>query len=279
MQLNYQLWECPHSPARLVLLHGMGGTGGLWRPIAAALESEMTLLAPDQRGHGKSRPVNQKVPGTPYSPLAYGQDVIDTLAHLGWQNTWLLGHSMGVRTALGAAYLDSSERIQGLILIDLGFSGLAGSSGGNGLGSFLKRLPSSFASREECRQFMKQNCPDPAIGKYLTAVSETGTDGRTRFPFDHSALLETLSASQDLSLRPWVEALCERKLPILVLRGAQSLVWSRLDYDQEKEYFKSYPTIEFQEVQNAGHGLPFEQRQVLVDLIRARVGVQMAEQN
>src|SRR5687768_17719997 len=43
------------SRPKILLLHGMGGTGALWRPLAAALEDHFEILAPDQRGHGGSQ--------------------------------------------------------------------------------------------------------------------------------------------------------------------------------------------------------------------------------
>src|SRR5690242_8805066 len=101
MELHSQNWPAGDSDSnqktkKIVMLHGMGGTGSLWRPIAASLEEEFSILAPDQRGHGKSR-----VPVAPggrqeasYTPLDYGRDVIDTMQSRDFHPAWLLGHSM-----------------------------------------------------------------------------------------------------------------------------------------------------------------------------------------
>ncbi len=273
MELFYNLWNqsnvTSQSTKKIVLLHGMGGTGALWRPIAASLENEISILAPDQRGHGKSRvasiPAGRKE--TDYSPLSYGQDVMDTLKAQNFYPTWILGHSMGVRSAIAAAHL-KPEWVQGLILVDLGFSGVAGGGLGNGLAQFLKLLPFQFESAEEARKFMNSHCPDSSITQYLMAVSVRNSDGKISFPFDHAALIKTIESARDVSVRTWIKDLAYRQMPILVLRGARSLVWSHEDFESERKTFTPFQSITFKEIPDAGHGLPFEQRAVFVDTLR-----------
>ncbi len=268
MLLHFFKWpSVPQATAkaRLVFLHGMGGTGSLWRPVAATLEHEYEILAPDQRGHGKSQiPTQAGARETPqYTPLHYGKDVIETLDETGFHPAWLIGHSMGVRTACAAAHL-RPDWIKGLVLIDLGLSGPAGGGLGNSLGNFLKILPMEFNSRAEARTFMDQNCPDPSIGQYLMAVSvrapTPGAPERITFPFDRAALIQTIHAARDSSVRTWVKDLASQGMPILVLRGAQSLVWSKDDFENEKAHFANAPSVHFEEIEGAGHGLPFEKR-------------------
>jgi pimeloyl-ACP methyl ester carboxylesterase len=173
---------------------------------------------------------------------------------------------MGVRTACATAHL-KPDWVQGLILIDLGFSGVAGGGLGDDLGNFLKILPAEFESRAEARSFMETHCPDPAIAQYLMAVSVMNEQKRIHFPFDQAALIETIACARDSSVRNWVEELLKLKMPMLVLRGAQSLVWSREEFELERSRFSGYPTIEFKELEGAGHGLPFEQRAAFVKIL------------
>jgi pimeloyl-ACP methyl ester carboxylesterase len=227
-------------------------------------------MAFDQRGHGKSRVIRaaggrdaSDSSGVGYTPLHYGRDVIETLETTGFHPTWLIGHSMGVRTACAAAHL-RPDWIQGLVLIDLGFFGPAGGGLGEGLARFLRVLPQSFVTREEARAFMNERCPDPSIAQYLMAVSQRAPSGpnagSVTFPFDHSALIQTIEAAATVSVRSWVEELGSLGMPILVLRGAQSLVWSHAEYEEERKRFERFPSIVFKELEGAGHGLPFEQR-------------------
>lgn len=273
MQLAYQRWGSkkisdPLAP-KLLFLHGMGGTGKLWRPIAAGLEESVEILAPDQRGHGGSQITSAS--GThsapSYTPLDYGSDVVETVEALHFHPTFVVGHSMGVRTAVAFAYL-KPDWISGLVLIDIGLSGPAGGGLGDGLASFLKLLPRDFPSRLAAKEFMQQNCPDPSIAQYLMAVSQTLPDQSLTFPFDHSALIQTIEAVRDVSVRSWLETLAEKKIPTLILRGEKSLVWSKEDFEKEVAFFQNHPSILFETFEGAGHGLPFEKRPQFVTRLK-----------
>lgn len=56
-------------------------------------------------------------------------------------------------------------------------------------------------------------------------------------------------------------------MPVLALRGGDSRVWSKADFDEERRQFADYPSIRFEEVPGTGHGLPFEKRKEFVELL------------
>ena len=275
MKLHFVRWNnLPASDSalatpKIVFLHGMGGTGALWRPIAIHLESKMDVLAVDQRGHGRSRVpthAGSRIEAH-YTPLDYGKDIVETLDDLEFHPTWIVGHSMGVRSALACAHL-KPEWVKGLILVDLGFSGVAGGGLGENLARFIRVLPQEFSSREEARLFMEKTCPDPSIAQYLMAVSVRDPNtGHLVFPFDHAALIQTIHAARDVSIRHWVREVASQGIPMIILRGAKSLVWSHEEFSKEREAFADLPSVQFIEFENAGHGLPFEQRQAFTSLI------------
>lgn len=260
MLLAFQRWNtsAPHqNPEKILLLHGMGGTGNLWRPIASSLENQFDVLAVDQRSHGRSRPVSDTA--TDFSPLALAQDVVETLEKLEFYPTWVIGHSMGMRTACGVAWL-RPDWTHGVIGIDLGFAGAAGGGLGDRLSNFLSILPMRFASREQARAFMNEKCPDPSMGQYLMAVASVSADGSLTFPFDKEGILQILDAARESSVREWLRELGKKGMPILALRGERSTVWSKEEYTQEMRRFADIASVEFQEVPGTGHGLPFENR-------------------
>lgn len=267
MELGYQRWPVAPKPSshgkpKLVFLHGMGGTGSLWRPVASSLENDFEILAPDQRAHGRSR-----APQSSYTPTDFGQDLIDTLEATDFHPAWIVGHSMGVRSAVAAAHL-RPEFAQGLILIDLGFSGPAGGGMGDGLAAFLSQLPLRFPSRAAARDHMNAHAPDPSMGQYLMAVATMEADGSLSFPFDRDGLIRTIEGVRDISVREWLRVLTARGMPVLALRGATSRVWSREDYLAEMRFFAKAPSIEFREIAETGHGLPFEKRLEFVGLLK-----------
>jgi pimeloyl-ACP methyl ester carboxylesterase len=249
----------------------MGGNGALWRPIAAALEDVADILSPDQRGHGLSTTAAGE---TRFGPLDYAEDVRETCEAIGFKPAWVIGHSMGVRTACGYAKL-SPEAVAGLVLVDLGFSGVAGGGVGDLLEVFLKDLPSTFPSRNEARTFLAVHCPDPAIAQYLLAVAKTDLKtGAITFPFEQASLLKTIEASRGTETGPWMEEFARTTgKPVKVLRGTESLVYEAADFARERAHAAGIPNLEFIEFPGAGHGLPFEKRPEFVALLRKWVGL------
>jgi pimeloyl-ACP methyl ester carboxylesterase len=149
------------------------------------------------------------------------------------------------------------------VLVDLGMDGLAGGGLGETLGSFIRKLPERFETREQARAYMNAHCPDASIAQYLMAVSVAGpadAGGGIQFPFDHAALVRTIEAARGTSLRAWVEAAGSRGTPVLALRGARSQVWSKQDFESDRSRLPPGLPVRFEEVEGAGHGLPFEKR-------------------
>lgn len=259
--------------AKIVLLHGMGGTGKLWKPVVLGLEHQYSVICPDQRGHGGSRvpavPGSAVRPG--YTPIDYGQDCVDTLIHRNFHPAWIVGHSMGARTACAIAYL-KPELCSGIVLVDLGFAGLAGGGFGETLARLLKDLPMEFNSRDEAREYLTERSPDPSIANYLVAVSQpldpSHPRGPLTFPFDRGALLSTIESARTVSLRNWVQHLGEQSIPTLVLRGSESRVWTHEQFEEEKNLFSQYPNVVFKEIPGTGHGLPFEKRNEFIELLQ-----------
>jgi 2-(acetamidomethylene)succinate hydrolase len=249
----------------------MGGNGALWRAVGAGLEDFADILAVDQRGHGASR----TDPDDPhFAPLDYAADVAETAAAESFSPAWVVGHSMGVRTACGYAKL-SPGAVSGLILVDLGLWSPAGGGIGDSLRVFLADLPETFPSRAEARAFLAERCPDPAIAQYLIAVSRTDpATGAVTFPFEKCSLLKTIDAAEGSTCGAWVEEYARTTgRPVKVLRGVTSEVYTHEEFESDRARFAALPNVEFFEVEGAGHGLPFERRVEFVGMIRGWIGV------
>lgn len=261
------------SRSKLLFLHGMGGSGSLWRPIAASLEDHADILCPDQRGHGQSL-VPGPIERANYSPLTFATDLVETCDATAFTPAWVIGHSMGVRSACGYANL-KPESVSGLILVDLGLHGTAGGGISEALSTFLKDLPETFVSRNEARTFLDQRCPDPSISQYLLAVSVLDrATGTLRFPFDHAALLKVIESSKGTEAGPPMEAYARLTgRPVYVLRGGESKVYPATEFAKERDRYAALKNVKFIEVQGAGHGLPFEKRPEFVQWIREWCGV------
>jgi pimeloyl-ACP methyl ester carboxylesterase len=269
MKLSFFEWksEQPTLKAPLVFLHGLGGTGNIWRPITAKLEDEFLCIAPDQRGHGASRPVPAGEENQ-FHAIDYAKDVSTLLVSLNIQRYTLIGHSMGVRTALALAQLEP-EKVAGLIAVDIGISSRWGGGIGLPLAHFVQNLPEVFSSRAQLRDYVMKHCPDPSIGQYLAAVSFKSSESPETwaFPFDHQSLVATIEEANEAPIPDYLRKILAAKIPTLFLRGANSRVWLKEDYEQQKTEFAD-ENLNFEEWEDCGHGLPFEKRVRFIERIK-----------
>ncbi|MEF2976232.1 alpha/beta fold hydrolase [Subtercola sp. YIM 133946] len=96
----------------VVLLHGTTANHAVWEPVGDALEGRATVIALDQRGHGRS-----DKPAEGYSGDDFVTDVITVLDALGVQQAMVAGHSLGGRNAWLAA-AQHPDRVMGAVVVD-----------------------------------------------------------------------------------------------------------------------------------------------------------------
>jgi len=144
----------------VLALHGITATHVGWSEVARRLP-DVTLLAPDLRGRGRSR----HLPG-PYGFAAHVADLVALLDAEGCDRVVVAGHSMGgfVAVALAARHPD---RVSRLVLADgglpIGRPEDPAPAGGIEvvLGPAAARLAMTFPSREAYRDFWRAH---PAMG-------------------------------------------------------------------------------------------------------------------
>jgi pimeloyl-ACP methyl ester carboxylesterase len=141
----------------VVAAHGITGNHRSWQGVARALGPDVTLVAPDLRGRGRST----DLPG-PFGMRAHAEDLIAVLEHLHLDDAVLVGHSMGAYVATTAATTDP-KRWTSVVLVDGGVAlplpdgvdpdaMLAGV-----LGPALARLEMTFESREAYHAFWRDH--------------------------------------------------------------------------------------------------------------------------
>ena len=87
------------------------------------------------------------------------------------------------------------------------------------------------------------------------------------FPFDHQSLVKTIHQANEAPLDEWLIDILNAGVRVLFLRGANSKVWLKEDYETQKAQFQ-HPLLQFEEWENCGHGLPFEQRARFVQRVK-----------
>jgi pimeloyl-ACP methyl ester carboxylesterase len=150
-------YRWPGDGPVVLAAHGITSNHRSWGVVAAALEGAVTLVAPDQRGRGRSN----GLPG-PYGVARMADDLAAVLDHLGERSAVVAGHSMGGFVATSFA-VRHPDRAQALVLVDGGppltvppgveiDDALAAT-----LGPSMKRLDMTFADRGEYRAFWQQH--------------------------------------------------------------------------------------------------------------------------
>jgi pimeloyl-ACP methyl ester carboxylesterase len=231
----------------LVLLHGLTANGACWGPVARFLEDEFDVVMPDARGHGQS--------STPLQGYRYDDhagDVTSLIRALGLPAPILLGHSMGGMTAAVAAG-QLGGRIRALVLVDPTF-----------LSPQRQREVRDSDVAEQHRRLLSRN------------RDELAADLRARHPHRSAEMIELLAAARlqarlsafDVLTPPnpdYRELVGTIGVPVLLVIGDAPVV----SLETATELQQLNPRLRVEQIENAGHGLPYDQPERLAALVRS----------
>lgn len=111
-EIEISYLESDRGQQPLILLHGLADCAVVWSSLAAYLVDRYHIVAPDLRGHGES-----SKPANGYSSDQIIADLEALMAHLGWNQAHVLGHSWGGKLATIWA-THNPQRFASLILVD-----------------------------------------------------------------------------------------------------------------------------------------------------------------
>ena len=115
LRMRYLDWGGKGAP--VLALHGLASSAHWYDILAPFLCERFRIVAPDQRGHGRT---TQADDGYGWRSLA--SDAVGLLDVLGIEQAVLLGHSWGGNVAVGTA-AHFPGRVRALVMIDGGFVG------------------------------------------------------------------------------------------------------------------------------------------------------------
>jgi pimeloyl-ACP methyl ester carboxylesterase len=95
----------------LLLVHGLGGTGAIWRPVAERLAAERDVIAVDMPGFGRSTPLAD---GTAPTAANLAAAVIGFCEDLGVSRPHVAGNSLGAWVGLEMARAGAASSVGGL---------------------------------------------------------------------------------------------------------------------------------------------------------------------
>jgi pyruvate dehydrogenase E2 component (dihydrolipoamide acetyltransferase) len=239
------------SGQTVVLLHGFGGCGDIWRGVSPRLGEAVHVLAYDLPGHGGSL----DFPGAGAAKLA-ARAILADLLERGIERVHVAGHSMGGAVAVLMA-LAAPQRIASLALL------APGGFGGAINGPLLRRYGAAI-EREEIRTCLEaMSGPRCAISDDLLA---TYAAMRER-PGQCEKLIEIAAAITRDDRQGVIprEMLASLGMPVTVAWGTDDPVLPVSQADGLP------PAFLVRRIPGAGHMLVSEAPDLIIELIRANL--------
>lgn len=183
----------------VIAAHGITGNHLGWAAVAGALDGDVTLVAPDLRGRGRSN----GLPG-PFGTATHADDCAAVLDHLGVDRTVWVGHSMGGFVVAMAAERHPA-RVRSLVAVDGGLPipvSIPSDADVEALvrsviGPALERLDLSWPTVDDYVGFFRAhpalaspNQWSAAVEDYVRYDAVVGDDGRVRSSVAKNAVLE-----------------------------------------------------------------------------------------
>ena len=113
LRMRYLDWGGDGAP--ILALHGLASSAHWYDIVAPLLRDRYRIIAPDQRGHGKTTQASDG-----YGWRSVAADAVALLDAVGIERAAVLGHSWGGNVAVSVA-ARFPERVSALVMIDGGF--------------------------------------------------------------------------------------------------------------------------------------------------------------
>jgi pimeloyl-ACP methyl ester carboxylesterase len=221
----------------VVLLHGLTGNGACWSPLARALEAEFDVVMPDARGHG-----NSSTPPHGYRYEDHARDVLGLIEALGLAASVLLGHSMGGMTAALVAS-QNAVALRGVILADPTF-----------LSPERQREVYESDAAEQHRQLLRLNREDVLAQARVRHVRRSPEI----VELVAEARMKTRIGTFDVLTPPnpeYQRVVSAIDIPTLLVMADNGIV----SPEMARELQKLNPRLRVEQIQDASHGLPYDQ--------------------
>ena len=225
LRMRYLDWGGDGSP--VIALHGLASSSHWYDVIAPLLAEEFRIIAPDQRGHGKT---TQATSGYDWATLS--TDVVGLMDLLGIQRASVLGHSWGGHVASSLA-AHHPERVSRLVMIDGGFLNRQVSPDGTWEGFSQRLRPRDVSGKRD--EFLDRlstqlaDCWSDNLARIVQTMVYEDEDGLIRdilHPDNHAQVIRTMWDYPPSSILP--EVIC----PTLIVAAGPSPERAGSEYAQ-----------------------------------------------
>ncbi len=233
----------------LIILHGLYGSSDNWVTVAKQLSDVFTVYLPDQRNHGQS----------PHSEIhdydSMRDDLFELVTDLRFRKFFLVGHSMGGKTAVAFAE-KWPELLDGLMIVDISPFTRENESSPlyNQHLRILKTIisldPAGIKSRSDAEIFLSEKILSAKIRGLIMKNLQRVEENSFAWKLNAPALLDNLDkimASVDLRdglLHPITG------FPVIFLKGSSSGYMTPVAVADIRKVF---PAAEFVVINGAGH--------------------------
>jgi len=249
MQLHYKSYG---SGEPLIILHGLFGSLDNWRSVSLELARDFRIIAADERNHGHS-PHSEEMN---YNLMA--EDIAELMDREHLRSAFLLGHSMGGKTAMQLA-LRHPERVAKLIVVDMAPRAYSPRHA-KILSAMLALDLANFQTRRQVQEALAPAIPDLTVRQFLLKNLESDSTGTLRWRIG----LQQIFLNYD-SLRLPVSSEIAFDRPTLFLRGEHSDFLTESDFPLLQKLF---PQARLETVPQARHWVHADNAVVLLQKIR-----------
>lgn len=239
----------------VVLLHGTSANHAVWEAVGDRLAERATVIALDQRGHGRS-----DKPATGYAGPDFADDVVTVLDALGIERALVGGHSLGGRNAWLAAFRHP-DRVAGAVVVD--YTPYVEPEVLDELAVRVAAGHRDFADRAEIEGYLRDRyrriLPD-AVERRARWGYRRRDDGRLEPYADPEAMRQLIDGFRT----PWDAEFRAVTVPMTHVRGGDSLIVSSAAWEAARA---DRPDDRWVVVDGADHYIPEE----FPDLIAAEL--------
>jgi pimeloyl-ACP methyl ester carboxylesterase len=261
VRLRYLDWgNAGKTP--MICLHGHTGQAHIWDEFAEAMSDQYHVLALDQRGHGQSERAS-----TGYDRDRFVEDLDAFIDALGFDKVVLVGLSMGGWHSLLYAGERHPEKVERMIIVDIGPESSEESR--RQWGS-RPPTPLEFASLDEAFTWAREGNPwvtDESLRRDLENRLRQESNGTWRWRADESLFTTPLKdgTDQELISRYW-RALETIPCPILEVCGQESPLLDDSLLERMKKTAKQFSWIS---IPKAGHVVTVDRPQDFIQATRS----------
>ena len=245
----------PVSPRKLLIAHGLFGSGRNWGGIAKALSATHEITVVDMRNHGQS-PRNDDM-----SYFDMAADLAEVIRKQG-APVDVLGHSMGGKAAMVLA-LQEPDLVNRLVVGDIAPVAYSHSHAGH-IDAMAALDLSAVSRRSEADRALAEAVPDRGIRAFLLQ-SLVFEEGKGRWLLNLPVLREHMSEFVGF---PKMDAPFEK--PALFVGGAES---DYVSAEGRSEIQRLFPRSRVVMLKGAGHWLHADQPEAFAKTVSAFLAV------